>query len=323
MTAAWQPSAGVASLATRARMLASVRDFFARRQIMEVDTPALSRTPVTDPQIASISLQLTSVPDAALYLHSSPEFQMKRLLAAGAPDIYQLGKVYRDGERGRHHQPEFTLIEWYRRKLELPGIVAETIALIQAIAAVADAAPTEGESLSYAEAFRRHAGIDPLEAEPADIRACTLEQTAVDPAILGTNDTPLCLDLLMSHCVAPALAADSLTTITHYPAAQAALARLDPADSRVAERFEIFWRGVELANGYRELTDPQEQRRRFDADQAHRAAAGLPPAPVDESLLAAMEAGLPECCGVAVGFDRVLMLSLDLPHIDQAISFPV
>jgi len=323
MTLAWQPSASAASLAARARMLARVRDFFAGRQIMEVDTPALSRAPVTDPQIAGISLQLASVPDAALYLHSSPEYQMKRLLAAGAPDIYQLGKVYRDGERGRHHQPEFTLIEWYRRDLELPAMVAETIALIQAIAAVAGTAPTAGESLSFAEAFRRHAGIDPLEAEPAAIRACALEQTPIDPAMLGTADTTLCLDLLMSHCVAPALAADQLTTISHYPAAQAALARLDPADSRVAERFEVFWRGVELANGYRELTDPQEQRRRFDADHEHRSAAGLPRVPTDERLLAALEAGLPECCGVAVGFDRVLMLSLDLPHIDQAISFPV
>ncbi|MGI9330635.1 MAG: EF-P lysine aminoacylase EpmA [Gammaproteobacteria bacterium] len=322
MTAAWQPAASVANLTARARMLATVRDFFARRRIMEVDTPALGQAPVTDPQIASIALQLTAIPDAALYLHSSPEIQMKRLLAAGAPDIYQLGKVYRDGERGRHHQPEFTLIEWYRRDLELSDMVAETLALIQAIAAVAGASPPQGDSLSYAQAFERHVGINPLEADPAAIRACALEKTPIDSASLG-NDTIQCLDLLMSHCVAPALAPNTLTTITHYPAAQAALARLDPADARVAERFEVFWRGVELANGYRELTDPQEQRRRFDADQARRASVGLPPAPADESLLAALEAGLPECCGVAVGFDRVLMLSLDLPHIDQAISFPV
>jgi len=319
---AWQPTASLEVLAVRANMLAAAREFFRALNVCEVDLPALGPTTVTDPHIASLQVAMQALPGTPLFLHTSPEFGMKRLLAAGSPDIYQLGKVYRDGERGRHHQPEFTMLEWYRRDHGLEAMAAETCGLIRTLAAVAGTPPAVGPALRYRDAFLRYAGLDPLTASLADLRACASKLTgSAAPALADGRDD--WLDLLMSQVVGPQLPADVLTVLSHYPASQAALARIDPADETVAERFEVFWRGVELANGYRELTHAGEQARRFAADRERRRQLGLADIEPDGRLLDALAAGLPDCCGVAVGFDRVVMLSLGRDRLEDVVSFPV
>ena len=326
----WRPTASLATLRLRARLLAATRDFFAARGLLEVETPALAPTAVTDPHLASIEAVLAS--GRRLHLHTSPEFHMKRLLAAGAPDVWQLCKVYRDGEAGRRHQPEFTLLEWYRHGLDLAGMATETCELLLHLARAAEAAGAAPVltgrppvQTTYRVAFEDAVGLDPLVAPLPELRAraATLLGPALDADLcagLG-EERSLWLDLLMSHAVSTSLATEPLVVVAGYPADQAALARLDPADPRVAERFEVFCRGVEVANGYRELTDAAEQARRFSADREVRRRLGRPDVEPDPALLAALRHGLPECAGVAVGFDRVVMLLLGLPDLGSAVSF--
>lgn len=318
----WRPSATLEVLATRARMLAAAREFFRGLKVQEVDVPALVPATVTDTHIDSLRVVTAGDSEAALFLHTSPEFAMKRLLAAGSPDIYQLGKVYRDGERGRHHQPEFTLVEWYRRGFDLDQMATECCALIQTLAASAAVAPPVASPLRYRDAFLEHAGLDPLTANTAELAQCARAALG-DAAPRLDDDRDAWLDLLLSQVVAPRLPPDALTVMSHFPAEQAALARLDPTDPLLAERFEIFWQGVELANGYRELTDAAEQSRRFATDRDRRRAKGRQDVEPDEALLAALDAGLPDCSGVAVGFDRVLMLALGHNRLDAILSFPL
>lgn len=318
----WRPSASWPRLALRAGLLARARAFFAARGVTEVETPALVRHAVTDPHLANIAVR----PGAAWWLHTSPEFHMKRLLAAGAPDIYQVCKVFRDGERGRRHEPEFTMIEWYRRGLDLDGMIAETAALVADLAGAAGQATGPVLVLRYPELVAGATGIDPRDAPAALLReriSAALGPDVVDPALAAAlgDDSDSWLDLLLSHRVLPGLPADRLAVIRDYPASQAALARLDPGDPRVALRFELFWRGLELANGYHELADPAEQRRRFAADRARRAALGRPDVEPDPQLLAALDAGLPDCAGVAVGFDRLLMAITGEADIAAVTSF--
>lgn len=316
----WRPTAGVAVLRARARMLAQLRAFFAGRDVLEVETPALCNAGVTDPHLtnpATTCLLPGGHEPRRLYLQTSPEYAMKRLLAAGSGAIYQIGKAFRGGEAGRCHNPEFTLIEWYRPGLDYAAIITETAALV---AEVTGRRAAE-ERLSYAEAFRRHAGIDPLRAALPAIRerAAAAGMDVGDPERLERDDW---LDLLLSHLVAPRLGLGRPTFLTEFPASQAALARLIPGDPPVAARFELFIEGIEIANGFHELTDAGEQRRRFTEDNRRRARAGLPEMPIDERLLAALAAGLPECSGVALGFDRLVMIALGLPDLRQAIAFP-
>jgi len=310
----------------RAAALAAARGFFAARNILEVDTPALGEYGVTDPHIQSIPVKLHSAPDQTAFLQTSPESAMKRLLAAGWPDVYQLCKVFRDGERGRLHQPEFTLIEWYRRGLSLDEMVDETCALIATLLAAAGS-PAAAPSITrhrYQDVFRRATGLDPLGADTFELRDRAREWApGLGDAARTDDDRLLWLDLLMSHAVQPSLAADALSVVHHYPAAQGALARLDPEDPRWVERFEVFYGGLELANGYRELTDATEQRERFAADRRRRAAAGLPDMQPDLHLITALEHGLPDCSGVAVGVERVLMCALGVDTIDEVVGFPL
>ena len=329
---AWRPSASWMALRQRARLLAATRSFFGVRGLLEVETPALVQRAVTDPHLQNI--RAGPVGGTPLFLHTSPEFHMKRLLAAGAPDIWQLGKVFRDGEGGRHHEPEFTLLEWYRHDFTLEQLAAETcelLALLAREAEIAGAAPTLSPEApvywNYADLFRATLGVDPLTAESPELKNCARsvlggEVSADLCASLG-DETSLWLDLLMSHVVSKRLASAGIAVVTGYPRAQAALARANPADPRIAERFEVFCRGIEVANGYRELTDAVELRRRFSVDRAQRARLGRPDVTPDEQLLAAQEHGLPECAGVAVGFDRVVMLLLGLKTLQGAISFAV
>lgn len=330
--ASWRPSAALATLRARAGLLAATRKFFDDRGLLEVETPALVRHGVTDPHLQNIAASPARGP--RLYLHTSPEFHMKRLLAAGAPDIWQLCKVFRDGEAGSRHEPEFTLLEWYRHDFTLDDMANETCTLLQTLARTAGEAGHE-PALSagpparwtYASLFGEALGLDPLTAGIDDLRRCARTLPGVDssPELLATlGDEPsLWLDLLMSHAVSRHLAGTDIAVVTGYPAAQAALARLDAADPRVAERFEIFCRGIEVANGYRELSDPAEQERRFAADVDFRTRLRRPAVAPDRHLLEALRHGLPDCSGVAVGFDRVVMLLLGLKTLQEAISFPV
>jgi lysyl-tRNA synthetase class 2 len=252
---------------------------------------------------------------------------MKRLLAAGAPDIWQLCKVFRDGEAGRRHEPEFTMVEWYRRGFTLDQLARETCALLSHLAGSVGAATATPVYWTYTALFKDALGLDPLTADCAALKECG--RRALGPGAVASLDSSLgserslWLDLLMSHAISRYLANTSIAVVTGYPADQAALARLDPDDQRLAERFEVFCQGIEVANGYRELTDAAEQRRRFEADRQFRNRLGRPDVMPDPRFLEAIEAGLPDCAGVAVGFDRVVMLLLGLPALQDAISFPV
>lgn len=315
--AAWRPTATLVALRRRAEALRWTREFFRERNVLEVETPALVNAAVSDVHLGSLRVAMSGR-EAPLFLHTSPEYAMKRLLAAGSGDIFQLCHVYRGAERGRRHNPEFSMLEWYRLGFTLEDLMAEVAALVRGL--LGTSAPVE--MLTYREAVERHAGFDPLTApEPQLRRAAQSLGLGADPAQSSGRDE--LLDLIVGAQVGPALGAGSLTFVHRYPATQAALARLDPDDARLALRFELYHHGVELANGYHELTDVTEQRARFEADQRFRRARGLPVSPLDPHLLAALEAGLPDCAGVALGFDRVLMLAMNTTSIDDVLTFPV
>ncbi len=299
-------------------MLAQARRFFEERGVLEVDTPRLSEAPVSDPHIECLSTE-PGPGRPRRYLQTSPEYFMKRLLCAGWPDIYEIGKVFRDGESGSRHQPEFTLVEWYRRGFGLAEMRQETASFIAALLEPRTlAAPPE--YLDYGAAFARHAGVDPLRAGIDALSAAAGADARMANA-LG-DDRDAWLDLLLTRCVAPAFAHDRLTVLSHYPASQAALARLCPSDPAVADRFEVFLGDLELANGFVELRDAAEQRRRFEADLEKRRRNGQPVGPLDRRFLAALESGLPECAGVAAGFDRLLMINEMTDDIRRVQTFP-
>lgn len=313
----WRPTATNGALRQRAQALRTAREFFFARQVLEVETPAMVNAPVSDVNLGSVRVQMSGS-DTPLFLHTSPEYTMKRLLAAGSGDIYQICHVYRGAERGRQHNPEFTLLEWYRLGFSLEALMGEVADLTRELLGAAD---LPAEFLTYREAVRRHAGFDPLDADISELQraAHALGLEATRAARLERDEL---LDLIVGAQVGPALGANALTFMHHYPASQAALARLDAGDARVALRFELYHRGIELANGYHELASSAEQRLRFAADQQSRNARGLPTFALDAHLVAALDAGLPDCAGVALGFDRVLMLAMNAASIDEVIAFP-
>jgi elongation factor P--(R)-beta-lysine ligase len=311
----WRPCATRERLSARAELLARAREFFQAHGVMEVDTPLLINTPVSDVHIHSASVRLAGAA-AALFLHTSPEYAMKRLLAAGSGDIYQICHVVRSLEQGRLHNPEFTLIEWYRTGFSLAALMDEVEALVRTLLGAASARTSE--RVSYRDAFVRELNLDPLTA--------TLQQLASAAAPLGLAARDMqrdeWLELLMGSLVGPRLGHRALTFVHSYPASQAALARLEPRNPLVAQRFELYVDGIELANGFHELAAADEQRARFAADNAARQRLGLAVHAPDERLLAALEAGLPDASGVALGFDRVLMLASGASHIDEVLAFP-
>lgn len=316
----WRPTAPLEAARERARMLVATRDFFRRRTVLEVETPMLSRAAVSDPNIESVAVRLQADADRHYFLHTSPEYAMKRLLAAGWPDIYQVCKVFRDGECGPRHQPEFTMIEWYRRGMTLREMMAETAALVSAL--LGSAVPTaEPDYVSYPDAFREHAGVDPLTASLEDIVDACDADANLRRALGSRRDD--WLDLLLTQRVATAFDPQRLTILHHYPASQAALARTCPDDARVADRFEVFMGELELANGYRELTDAAEQAARFARDLEVRRDQQRSTPPLDSRLLDALAAGLPDCCGVAVGLDRLLMLKRGTANLRDVQTFTV
>jgi len=313
----WRPSATPAALRARAAALARARDFFAARGVPEVDTPLVVNSPVSDVHIASATVELGPAGAPALFLHTSPEYAMKRLLAAHRVDIYQICHVMRGNERGRLHNPEFTLIEWYRIGFSLAALMDEVEGLVRTLLGPAGAG-RRGERLSYREAFARELALDPFAAADAELLAAA-RRLGFESG--GANRDEL-LEFLMGVAVGPRLGRGALTFVQGYPATQAALARIDPRDSHTALRFELYCEGVELANGFQELQSAEEQRARFARDNEERRRAGQPVRPPDERLLAALAAGLPDCAGVALGFDRTLMLALGAGHIDEVLTFP-
>ena len=303
----WQPTASLAAIKARAELLSTVRAFFAARQVMEVDTPQLARFGVSDPHI-----QCIAVPGYG-YLQSSPEYHMKRLLAAGSGAIYQICKAYRDGEAGGRHNPEFTMLEWYRPGFALDDLVQECLALF---AELFIGAPSK--TYRFRDLFRQVTGLDPLTANDSDL----IVHAESRGAPKGLNKTAA-VDYLMATRVEDALPDEQLSVVTDFPGWAAALAQTheDEDGATVARRFEIYYRGLELANGYQELTDAAEQKWRFEKDNALRQKQGLNVMEADPYLLAAMEHGLPACSGVAMGVERLLMSKRRITGIEEVLSF--
>ena len=319
----WRPTADHHTLQRRAAMLAAAREFFGQLNVMEVDTPLLCASSVTDPHIESIAVTQGT---AAYWLRTSPEYHMKRLLAAGSGDIFQIGKAFRAGETGNRHQPEFTMIEWYRHDFGLEQMIAETCQLIMSLSAHCESSIQDYERISYRDVFFNTIKLDPFNASTAELKSFCLasKQTGCDEALaksLGSYRSGW-LDLIAGTVIYPALSGGKLWVIDNYPADQAMLARLDPEDSAIAERFEVFLNGLELANGFHELNDAKEQYQRFDTDRRHRKTANLPDMTIDSRLISALESGMPDCSGVAVGLDRVMMAAGNYTRISETMSFP-
>ena len=318
--AGWQPTAPIANLLKRAKIVNEIRHFFADRGVLEVETPTMSQATVTDVHLRAFETQFTG-PGAAqgitLYLMTITEYHMKRLLAAGSGPIYQMGRSYRNEEAGRYHNPEFTMLEWYRPHYDMYRLINEVDHLLQKTLECESA-----ESLSYQQAFLRYLDIDPLTAEKDKLREVAAKLDVSNIADTE-EDRDTILQLLFMVGVEPHIGLEKPTFIYHFPASQASLAEISSEDHRVAERFEVYYKGVELANGFRELTDAAEQRQRFERDNRKRASMGLPEQPIDENLLAALEHGFPECAGVALGIDRLIMLALGAERISDVIAFPV
>lgn len=310
----WGPSAELDVLRQRASLLAAVRTFFDRRGVWEVDTPLLAAHTVTDPALEPLIVQDCGASERPRYLQTSPEYAMKRLLAAGSGPIYQIAHAFRDDEQGRWHNPEFTLLEWYRPGLDLDGLMAEVADLVLPLLG-----RQRSQQFRYRDIFRQTLSLDPFTAADADLAAAA--RRCVDIGDM-TGGRDLWLDLLMTHAIEPALAGQGVVFIHDYPASQAALARCRWCDGvEVAARFELYVDGVELANGFHELADAGEQSRRFAADNRVRRERGLSERTPDAYLLAALEAGLPDCSGVALGLDRLLMVMCRAPQLSAVIPF--
>lgn len=311
----WQPDGSVRSARNRATMLGRVRDYFHEQDVLEVDLPVLSAYTTSDLNIDSIEFRLG---DDTVYLQTSPESAMKCLLAAGYPDIFSICRVFRGGEKGSTHLTEFTMLEWYRRDFDLAGIVADTVALIARCLERHELAANV-ETWDYGAVFHEMTGIDIFDATALQLADACKADARLRESV--GEDTDAWLDLLLATRIAPGFPRDRLTVLQHYPASQAALARLCPADRRVADRFEVFLGPMELANGYVELRDTNQQRARLEEAGRARKAAGKPAVAADEFLLSALQHGLPACAGVAVGFERLHMLYENAASIDKVVTF--
>jgi lysyl-tRNA synthetase class 2 len=306
-------------LRRRAELLAAIRAFFAARGVLEVETPTLSRATVTAPHLASLRCRYSGPGAEAidLYLQTSPEYAMKRLLAAGSGPIYQICRAFRDGEAGRHHNPEFTLLEWYR-----PGY--DHLALMDEIGELlADLGLDCPERITYCQIFERFLGVDPHAVSVDKLREKTRQTVSGPSPALAADDRDAWLDLLLVSTIGPELGKDRPTFVYDYPASQAALAAVRPGPPEVAERFELYIDGIEIANGWNELTDPGEQRARFERDLEQRRRAGSELPLIDKRLLAALDHGLPQCAGVALGIDRLLFAMTGEGEIGKVLAFPI
>lgn len=316
----WRPSASIETLHQRAQLTQQIRQFFVKKNVLEVETPALSHHGVTDVHLSAFKthfLHPLSTDSHPLYLQTSPEFAMKRLLVAGSGSIFQLGKAFRNEEAGKCHNPEFTMLEWYRVDFDHWQLIDEVDELLQQVLSTPPL-----ETLTYQNAFIQHCGFDPLATGLADVKRYA-HDLGFEYIANDEQDIDVLLQLLCCECVEPNIGKDKPTALVNFPASQAALARLDPMDTRVAQRFEVYFKGIELANGYHELSDPSELQQRFEKDNEQRVLKGRKTMEVDTLFLEAMKSGMPDCAGVALGFDRLIMLALNLESIDCAISFSI
>lgn len=312
---AWQPSATFQTLTQRAQILKQIRDFFAARDVLEVETPLLCSRSVTDPFIQSIPVMVEGATiSQPYYLQTSPEYAMKRLLAAGSGSIYQMGKSFRQGEVGRLHNPEFTMLEWYRMNFDDHQLMNEVDDLLQCVLQMPKA-----ERVSYQDLFQNYLGINPHHTTLQELSDCAHQldiQLAND-----VTDVTTWLDILMTHQIEPQLGFERPCFIYDYPVAQAALARVKSSVPPVAARFEVYVHGMELANGFHELQDAREQRARFEKNNTQRQQLGLNEMPIDENFIAALQHGLPNCAGVALGVDRLIMIATKMNKVADVISF--
>jgi lysyl-tRNA synthetase class 2 len=317
----WRPTASIGALRLRAALYRRIREFFHARGVLEVETPILSEAGNTDPNIESLRARFDGPSGAGArerWLRTSPEHPLKRLLAAGVGDCYELGRVFRNGEAGRRHNPEFTMLEWYRVGWDHHRLMDEVAELVRDALALAGRT-ARVRKRTYAELFHEHLGLDPHRADAAALRAA-LGDVRIDGDGLTRDDW---LDLLLTHRIEPELARSGAIELVHdYPASQAALARVRPGDPPLAERFECYFGGVELANGYHELADADELRVRFGANLARRRGRGGAEPPVDRRLLDSLASGLPACAGVALGVDRLLMVVGGSDAIGEVLAFP-
>ncbi|HHF2854913.1 TPA: elongation factor P--(R)-beta-lysine ligase [Vibrio diabolicus] len=315
----WQPTASIEQLRQRATLIASIRQFFADRQVMEVDTPAMSHATVTDIHLHTFQTEFVGpgyADGSKLFFMTSPEFHMKRLLAAGSGCIYQINKAFRNEENGRYHNPEFTMLEWYRVGFDHHKLMDEMDDLLQLVLKCGAA-----QRMTYQQAFIDVLGVCPLEGSMTELKTAASKLGLSDIAE-PEEDCDTLLQLLFSVGVEHKIGQDVPAFVYDFPASQAALAKINPQDHRVADRFEVYFKGIELANGFHELDNPKEQLARFEQDNAKRLDMGLKPQPIDYHLISALEAGLPDCAGVALGIDRLIMLALGCDHIDQVTAFP-
>lgn len=324
----WKPSAQIETLRLRAALLKKIRLFFDERNVLEVETPYLSRFATTDPYIesfavdnqsASLSQKKASLKQTR-YLHTSPEMPMKRLLAARSGAIYQICKVFRQEEQGRLHNPEFTMLEWYRPCMPYRALMKEVAELVEQVLPK-ELKTKSVEYLSYYDAFEKQLNVNPFNASTNDLIECAANAGIGSVPGLSTDDRNGWLNLLLTHCVEPLLGKNKLTFLYDFPVSQASLAHIREDTPPVAERFELYINGVELANGFQELTDSDTQRARFQQDLLVRKNRSLVDIPFDENMLDALAHGLPTCSGVALGVDRLLMIMLNAGHVNQVISF--
>ncbi len=306
----WRPTASIENLHVRAATLNKIRAFFAVRKVLEVETPILAQNTVTNPYIESLSCDFNK--NAVLYLQTSPEYHMKRLLAAGIGSIFQISKAFRAEENGRLHNVEFTLLEWYRIGFDHHDLMNEMDELLQALLNSAPAV-----RYSYQEIFQKYLSVDPLSVSVMQLKTIAAENNLNNPGL--TNDMTAWLMYVFSFLLEPKL--QTLTFVYDFPAEQASLARLNNNDDRLASRFEVYYKGIELANGFHELTDANEQQQRFIIDLQLREKMKLPKLAIDKKFLQALSSGLPDCAGVALGIDRLIMLIAAAEAIDEVLSF--
>ena len=319
----WHPVCSIEILRLRAQVFDDIRRFFSARGVLEVETPLLGHGSGTDPQLDFFTTDYCSPPlQHTLFLQTSPEFAMKRLVAAGSGSIYQIAKVFRNGESGRFHNPEFTLLEWYRVGFTLPELMDE-IAELMAVLFSGHSALSPTQRLSYQEIFQRHTGLNPLEFSYESYSDYAQNNHVPEAMDICGYDHSLWLDFIFTHHVQPYLGESAVCMVYGYPACQSSLARINERNSQVSDRVEIFINGIELGNGYYELTDAKEQDRRFDKEITVRQQRNRPRAVKNNHFIAALEAGLPECSGMAIGLDRVLMLLTDSASIDDVLNFPL
>ncbi|UZE96981.1 EF-P lysine aminoacylase EpmA [Alkalimarinus alittae] len=315
----WRPSCQLAALRLRADILAATRCFFAERSVLEVETPLLSYSTATDLHLASVSAQV-DLPhqqgSKQMFLQTSPEFAMKRLLAAGSGAIYQTTKSFRNGESGIRHNPEFTMLEWYRPGFSLSELMSEVADYLSVVAKL-----DKPDVITYQQAFLQYLNIDPHRADEQTLFQLAKQKTGISGDGLSRDD---CLDLLLTHCIESKLGCEKPVFMIEYPASQASLANIKEIDGiKLAQRFELYANGLELANGYDELIDADEQLHRFKADNKARKLDGLPEIPIDHHLIEALKSGLIKCSGVALGMDRLQMVIQKTSSIDDVIAFPV